>query len=277
MMASIHKLPNDLFHLLATYLVGGNDAEKRFFRFSLDWRNFMNANKKHFGELKKHNQIIALDLKYAMKFNSCPRFRRLILNLIVAPAEQLQLNFTEPIYQTKDLAFPDSVNAIYVQGSISERKDMDDRLALWNCKILSVLQDVSGPMQYFTLEFPDDSSRNILEEVEFSSIHPRNYQVLSHLKSVSISKTRIITAVSCFRNVKKLKFHGCPCITDVSCLKEVYDLELSWCNGITDVSSLGKVYRLNLSESENIKSVSALGNVHELNLIGAEGLEMSPP
>jgi hypothetical protein len=42
MMASIHKLPNDLFHLLATYLVGGNDAEKRFFRFSLDWRNFMN-------------------------------------------------------------------------------------------------------------------------------------------------------------------------------------------------------------------------------------------
>jgi Leucine-rich repeat (LRR) protein len=154
---------------------------------------------------------------------------------------------------------------------------MDDRLALWNCKILSVLQDVSGPMQYFTLEFPDDSSRNILEEVEFSSIHPRNYQVLSHLKSVSISKTRIITDVSCFRNVKKLKFHGCPCITDVSCLKEVYDLELSWCNGITDVSSLGKVYRLNLSESENINSVSALGNVHELNLIGAEGLEMSPP
>jgi hypothetical protein len=266
MIVSIDKLPTELFHVLATYLVVGNEYHTRFFRFSFDWRNFLNTHKKYFGELKMQHQILALNPDSSRKFNSCSYFRERILNLIEDPSEQLQLMLTTSL-QSKSFKISESSKSIPVETNLSEYR-FDDNFSIWNCKILSVSRTSLNGMHAIKFLPPGSNSRNILKEAIFKAVDLCNYQALSHLTSVSISNTYSVTDVSCFRNAKKLNFSCCPNIIDVSSLGNVHEPELLSCNGITDVSSLGEVHRLNLSNSQNIEDVSALGNVHDLNLSG---------
>jgi hypothetical protein len=53
----ILTLPLDLLRFLANYLVAVDGQNKSFFKFSSDWRRFMNTRKQGLGEWKKQSQL----------------------------------------------------------------------------------------------------------------------------------------------------------------------------------------------------------------------------
>jgi Leucine-rich repeat (LRR) protein len=266
----ITSIPREVLYLVANYLLVYEEQSKQIFRFNADWRNFMNCSKSHFGDWKKHTQVVVLPMLYADKFQKSSKFRERILQTIANPLLQLELNFVSWNLNITPIGVDGEFKSLNFQSSYINRFPVvSDELFLQECIVESfrscptvrklTIQDVGST----TL---DVSSLTIREAAEFSSMNLLNYHTLSHLKNISISCCDSIADVSCFQNVKKLRFHKCPNIIDVSCLSKVYELELSSCLGITDVSSLGGVYNLNLSYSANITDVSALGNVHTLDL-----------
>jgi hypothetical protein len=279
----ITSVPRDVLYLVANYLLANEEQNKQIFRFSADWRNFMNCSIAHFGEWKKQSQVVVLPTLYADKFRKSLKFRQRILQAIANPFLQLELHDAALYSNTTPTGLDGEFCRLVLHSfHINYFPVVSDELCLQRCNVESFQN--CPPIRKLTLEEViigtnpisngsstlDISLVTIREEADFAYMNLLNYQTLSHLKTISISLCDSVTDVHCFQNVKKLRFHGCPNITDVSCLSKVYDLELSACVGITDISSLGGVHILNLFESANISDISALGNVHTLDLRGCD-------
>jgi hypothetical protein len=275
MNCCIISLPKDVLYLIANFLT--KSSVQAIFPFSNDWRNFVNTSKEHFGEWKKDCQLIVLKLTEANEFKKNSRFREMVLQGVVDPSEQLDLQFHFSSQQFEivgDLGSFGNVRKISAeQCRITNFPSVFQELSLIECELETVAN--LPPLRYVHIascslpqysEEIDLSDMTILEWASFVHMDLENYHTLSHLKWVSISYCSSITDVSCFSACESLFFTNCNEITDVSPLQNVRTLELSDCDGVAEVSSLGKVYDLNLEKCVNITDVSALKNVHFLNL-----------
>jgi hypothetical protein len=262
MSCPILALPWELLHFLANYLLPKDEQSKRFFKFSSDWRIFMNTSKHHLSEWKKRSQLIVLKSPYTEKFRRSSLFRERILQLVEDPWEQIEFHFG---FSFDLMKYTLTVRTAKIHARECFIDDVSLRLknvgisfctiaALNGCPSLQ-----NGVIDFFHLR--GNENRNSGNKLFFTQIE----LPISHLKALLVYGHNMVD-VSCFKNIHKICFQSCPRITDVSSLANVYDLELSYCDGITDVSCLGKVSILNLRSCYNISDVSALGSVHSLNL-----------
>jgi hypothetical protein len=283
--------PRDVLCLIANYfLKEENYRNKRVFPFSYDWRNFMNTNKRCFGEWKKESQRIVLSSFHAENFVKSSAFRERILQLIMNPRLQLDLTFECEVYygrkqlkiELKELNF---IRKLYIQETVECYKMIPDvidieELALYNSPVddLSYWSHVKSltilPNYFTSRNVFDVSSLQNLEKGVFKISHCTNYQLLSNLKWLEISRCESITDVNCFQNIPHLGLHYCPGITDVSSLGNVRELNLSYCSNITDVSCLGKVHTLDLSHCP-VWDLSRLIEVHSLKFEEFQGTDLS--
>jgi hypothetical protein len=281
MNGSIVSLPVHILSRVAKYLLPVEDGNKRIFKFSVDWRNFMNTSQEYFGEWKKQCQLVVLQFDYADKFRESENFRDRVLFVIQDPLEQLELHLLSFI-RTKNLNLMNLGQLRKIDVARCQINNFPTALmeaSFDHCTIASFHN--FPPVRSFHLDnkceifIEDDNKHNddldvsclkISEEASFVGVDLLNYCTLSHLTSISIAFTDSINDVSCFKHARQLKFQSCPNITDVNCLQNAFRLELLFCQGITDVSSLGKVYHLSLSGCGNVTNISALGNIHTLNL-----------
>jgi hypothetical protein len=276
-MSSVVSIPHDLLFLVANYLLPKNRQNKMTFRYSHDWRNFINTSKEYFSEWKKQTQVIVLESEYAVTFIRSLQFFHRIKQEIVDSLHQLDLCVVGTHFQEQELRPIDRVKSFSANRCTLPRiPQLVSHLSLNQCIIhqLSPNSGINGLCLHYCQigsnaqhNTVDVSTLTITEGASFKGLELQNYQSLSSLsKSVSIERCKSITDVSCFRNLQKVEFDSCPNITDVSCLCDVHELSLIFCGGITDVSSLGRVYNLELLVCRNISDVSALGNVHTLGL-----------
>jgi hypothetical protein len=257
-------LPEDVHYLVASYLLPDSERNKTVFKFSEDWRNFMNTNNEYYGEMKRRTRFITLTRSSSNDFKADKKFRKRVFRLTDNSLNQLELHFTDwgrkRINLRSFLTFPLSIRLVRFVVNLRGCPPLL-KFSCHDCGIAS-----GG-------NWIDIDILVILEEASFVNMNLRNYHKLSHLKSLSISHTDSITDVSCFGNIPVLKLHDCNAITDVSRLSKVHELELSYCDGITDFSSLGRVYNLNLQGCNNISDISVLGNIHILNLEGCQKVD----
>jgi hypothetical protein len=281
MKTYIFALPRDVLRTVANYLLENEEQNKQIFSFNSEWRNFMNSSKEQFWEWKIRSQIVILRGIYAEQFSQSREFRERISQTIQKPEEQLKLAFLFIIdsnfkyhLKLKFLGIHSKGADSYLSIGVADfpkvvREIHFDGYHVTNIKNCPPVRNFkytdfqfSGPAKISI----NAGSLHIIEEATFSYINLLNYHTLAHLQSLSISNTNSITDVSCFKNIKKLKFLECPNITDVSSLRDVQDLQLCRCQGVTDVSALGRVYSLNLMYSTSFDDISALDRVHTLDL-----------
>jgi Leucine-rich repeat (LRR) protein len=278
MNGSIVSLPFQIFYLLANYLLPLTEQDKRIFRFSSDWRNFMNASKDYFVEWKRQCQLIKLDFFDSKHFQKSAEFRRKIFEMIRNPLDQLELRFHLSEEPPEQSVYEGVKRVKFFNGQLTNFPSVIGEIYFRNCRLVSTPENFLEvrTFSYFADGHSDDeidiSCIRILEEATFDRVSLLNYQSLSHLQSLSISSTESVSDVSCFRNIPKLKFYDCHNITNVSCLENVRELELFYCSGITDVSALGRVHKLKLIACENVKDVSGLSTVHQLKLDGCTNI-----
>jgi hypothetical protein len=251
-------LPEDVHYLVASYLLPDRERNKTVFKFSEDWRNFMNTNNEYYGEMKRRTRFISLTRSASSNFKAEKKFRKRVFRLTDNSLNQLEIHFKpdcrrERISLRSFLILPLSLRLVRYVVNLRGSPP----LLKFSCHDCSIATGGN---------WIDIDILVILEEASFVNMNLRNYHKLSHLKSLSISNTDSITDVSCFGNIPVLKLHDCNAITDVSCLANVPELELSYCDGIINVSALGRVNNLNLQGCKHISDISALGNVHILNL-----------
>jgi hypothetical protein len=278
---SVVYFPRDLLYLIADFLLAQQEQNKLVFRFSRDWRNFMNTSKQYFGEWKRKSQVVVLRTLYADMFLTYLKFRERILESMENSIEQLAVHFynrVRAVQRVVDLANVKGLKALVLSNcEISNFPYVSEEISLSSCRFIR-LNDRPPSRRFttwghgfFNILSVVDWMKSI-EEVSVSNVN-HNYSALAQLKgSISISDSPEVVDVSCFKHVKVLKFYSCYNITDVSSLGNVYELGLSGCSGIRDISALGKVYSLDLSNNGNITDVSALGNVHTLNMNYCSGV-----
>jgi hypothetical protein len=237
----VFSLPKDILLVLADYLLRKDQQRKCIFRFSTDWKNFINTNKRHFGNWKKQSKLVMLSDDLAEKFVKSSKFRERIYQMVDNPLQQVELLLyghsyrpnSEPSLTNISVPVVKKVTAKYC--TISGFPLHVDTIDLESCSF--VLEKEWPPLRclhikdefFKSIHSLDVQTITVLEEARFSKIDIPNYHALSHLKSLSISYTDSITDVSCFKHIKKLRLISCPNITDVSSLGAVPDLELSYC------------------------------------------------
>jgi hypothetical protein len=261
----ILTLPQDLMYFLANYLLPVAEQNKAFFKFSSDWRRFMNTRKQGFGVWKKQSQLIGLKSLHTEKFRRSALFRKRILQLVESPWEQIEFHFEYKERQSFTVGKAEILARTFTVNNIS----LCLRNIFFNSCTIAALSDCPS-IQAVMIDycrFGENPSHHMkdLESLQQSYFSQVELQ-MDRLEALSISSVNEIVDVSYFKNIQKVRFHFCKLITDVTSLANVFDLNLTFCDGITDVSSLGNVYNLNLSGCHNISDVSALGNVHSLNL-----------
>jgi hypothetical protein len=282
-MSLVVTLPRDLLFLIVNYLLPKDEQNKLIFRYSHDWRNFVNTSKEYFSEWKKQTQVVVLESEYALKFIRSPEFSHRVIQLMDDSLYQLELHATRTEFGEQELRCIDRVKCFSAYlCTINSFPQRVSHLSLDRCDIPQPPSDLVVSQLHLRNCFrgPNDEDGivdvrawAIVEDASFWSMDLLHYECLSSsLTSVSIQFCDSITDVSCFRNIQKVKFTSCHNITDVSCLGDVRELIICCCSGITDVSSLGRVYNLELSSCKNITDVSALGNVKILNLNECRGV-----
>jgi Leucine-rich repeat (LRR) protein len=257
---SLSLLPPEILYFLANYLLPEDEQNKWIFRFTIDWRNFLNTSKVGFEKLKKQSRIITLSALYADKLRTSAKFCQRVYHLIENPFEQLELHFfdwTLPVKQGEIQALPAALKELKIQNCNFDENQIQH---------LPRVQKLDIGWKRFKHDLDVTYCNNVVREVVFSQAELLNYQALAHLKSISISGMKTPMELSCFGNAEKLELRYCEGVTDVSCLGNIRELNLSGCSRITDVSALGRVYRLTLLSCENVKNVSALRNVPVLDI-----------
>jgi hypothetical protein len=247
-MSCVVSIPHDLLFLVANYLLPKERQNKLIFRYSYDWRNFINTSKEYFREWKKQTQLIVLDPEYALKFIRSLDFSDGIIQLVEDSLHQLELRFLRTRFQEHELHSIDRVKCFSaVCCTIPKIPQIVSHLSLDACDIdqfscdsvITNLELINCTIRSSGWRTVDLRTLTITEEASFSGMDLQNYQSLSSLlKSVSVEDCDSISDVSCFSKIQKLKFANCPNITDVSCLGDVRELSFWNCQGITDVSSL---------------------------------------
>jgi hypothetical protein len=217
------SLPRDLLFLIANYLLLKDQQNKLIFRYSFDWRNFINTSKEYFGEWKKQTQVIVLDSEYALKFLRLPEFSYRIIQLMEDSLHQLELHVMHTRFKTEELRSFDRVKCFSaVRCNLPKLPGIVSHLYFHECHIdefpcdpvitkLDLEDCTIGPNRQRTVDL---STLTVAEEASFWEMELRNYQCLSSLlKSVSIERCDSIVDVTCFRNLQKIKFESCPNIT----------------------------------------------------------------
>jgi Leucine-rich repeat (LRR) protein len=271
----VASTPRDVFHFLADYLLPVEEQQKHIFKYSFDLRNFVNTNKRYFGEWKKKTRVMVLMTAKAELFANSSIFRNRVLSMIEDPMEQLELQFLYRRLTEVSLNFG-GVRKVSVEcGKIHNVSISCNHIVFRNC-IVKYFQDCPSFRKFefrdCSIHEGDLSSMRIREEPFLSPSHPPNLQILGHLKFLTLYNSMSLVDVSCLRNISKLEFVGCPNIKDISTLKDVRELSFGGCDGIVDISSLGRVHKLAFSCCDNIRDVSALGNVHILDIAYCRGI-----
>jgi hypothetical protein len=91
--SSLIFLPRDILCFVANYFLKKENQNQKTFQFPIDWRNFLNASKGHFGQWKKETQIIVLCVPHVERFSTSPEFREIIFRLVANPRLQVDLIF----------------------------------------------------------------------------------------------------------------------------------------------------------------------------------------
>jgi hypothetical protein len=271
-------LPREILRFLANYFLANKDQDKPVFKFSHDWRNFMNTNKGYFGKWKKQSQLISIHFPLAETFYYSWEERHKVVGYIDNPRKQLELCFHYNTFTTDEIKYIDlrainNVRSISVSNAKVIPFPVDvDELTLLNClydkfefSTYSNVKSLTFQDDYYEDSF-DLAALSNLEKGEFYIEECENYDRLSNLQSLNISYCDSITDVSCFANISTLKLTNCANVIDVSPLGKVSDLDLSHCEGISDITALGNVQTLSLHACANIIDVSSLKNVHTLDI-----------
>jgi hypothetical protein len=281
--SSLIFLPRDILCFVANYFLGKDDQNKKIFQFPIDWRNFLNASKEHFGQWKKETQIFVLSVPFVETFYNSPDFREVIFKLVETPQLQVELIFDYEQFRGDTEEFKivlkklPSVRKIYVDGQKVVPSVIDvQELCLHNCSV----KDLSFFSQVKNVSFSSDSRKTIfdfssLQKIEKGSFEVSrcvNYQMLANLKSLELYNCDSVKDVSCFQNIPHLVLSRCSGIIDVSSLGKCQNLNLSYCRNIRDgFSALGKVPTLDLSHCDQLTDLSALTGVLSLRFQGFKG------
>jgi Leucine-rich repeat (LRR) protein len=283
---SILCIPHDLLYFVANFLLAEPEQNKLIFKFSRNWRNFMNTSKQYFAGWKHHSQVVTLQGLYADIFFTYPRFRERISRSVKNLVEQLEIDYRWSSYEVNekkqeiDLGNVKGLKRLMIADcAVTNLPYVSEEILLRRCKISPVQDLAPRRFEAYVSQFScADSVINWIKSIEEVTLThlDQNYACYAPLTgSIAVRASPSITDVTCFQNVKILKFCYCDNITDVSSLGNVYELSLSHCIGVTDVSALGKVYNLDLSGCCYVTDVSALGNVHTLNLRGCSVTDVS--
>jgi hypothetical protein len=273
----LHFLPPEILRYLANYFLEKEHHDKNVFKFSHDWRNFMNTKKDSFGKWKKESQLIILSSSLTKEFYESAEVRSQVFLYVENPREQIVLHCSpsdhsiasEIIVNVKRLYFykmnfPTTSTPLQVDSlDLVDCRIGNDSLSLFSrVKNLSMREDNNVE------EIFDFSQLKYLETAAFQIRNCINYNSLANLKSLEIISCLSITDVSCFRNIPRLKLLNCPNIMNISSLATVYELDLSYNDKLMDVSALNSVHKLTLSYCNNLVDVSYLQNVHILDISG---------
>jgi hypothetical protein len=223
-------VPEDILQMLATYLIPVDKQSRNFFRFSTEWRNFMNSSKEHFGRWKKRSQLLVLNWLYSRKLYSS---NNTVLESGEQPRNQLVLNFV----------FPDRPQPLIQQVSVSVKvlnmkiSCLADSVRVENLSDLDT-EEVSSSTSLIPTDENMPTVRKLtvtnsniaegtylqyLDELSItgdrrSGLHFKNYHLLSNLSKICLTNCQTITDLTCFRKVRHLLFRGCHQFSDVRCL-----------------------------------------------------------
>jgi hypothetical protein len=282
------RFPEKIWYHAANYLLPAKEQDKLIFRFSFDWRNFMNTSNSILVKWKRRSQLIVLNTFYSQRFRECEQFREIIVRMVHSPLDQLELNFQAPSLSflattaVVDMGSLGGVKKISVFAyNVSNFPSVLGELSLHHCNC-----DLAGGLAISSLRKFDyrhhGTSQTIdlrnlktLEEASFSELKLLNYQTLSHLKSLRIWNDQLLCDVSCFQNVRELDLSNCDGIADVSSLGRVHKLNIFGCTRVTDVSALKNVRTLDIGRCFEVTDVSCLTNVVELHLHQFRGSDLS--
>jgi hypothetical protein len=212
-MSSIVALPRELLLLIANYLLPKDQQNKLIFRYSYDWRNFLNASKEYFSERKKQTQLLVLDSEYTLKFIRSAGFSHRISQLMEDSRYRLVLKVNGVSFLDEELRFIERVKCFS---------------ACHGC--------LNSSLKLFS---------------DISSYCITDVSCYRNIQNLYFAFCPNITDVSCLRDVHKLSFRHCQGITDASSLERVYMgnvhiLNLDSLARIMAVSSLKNVYELHL-------------------------------
>jgi hypothetical protein len=282
MTASLLSLPQDILGSIANYLLPGHQQNKRIFRYSYDWLNFMNSSKECFGNWKKESQIIVLSDSDARRFRDSKVFRRRICQCVENPRFQLDVVIDGRI----DLQLLDNVRKCHfkyydcvahpgldVDEIIFLQCRIDDFSFCSNIKSVTINELYRRADPIFDFSLFQNILKGVFRQSNLSST--TNHHLLANLKSLQLWCCSAIADVSCFQNIPHLTLNGCSGITDVSSLGRVHTLILSSCENLRDVSALGRVHTLDLSYCDNVTDLSALEWVYSLTFGGFMGTGLS--
>jgi hypothetical protein len=273
----LFQVPSEiLFRLLPNYLLPSKEHGKSVFTFNLDWKNFLNCDKKHFQSWKKKTIFLSLTRADSLEYVNSEIFKATILQIIEVPRFQLQLTFLDRPHKNEgleihsDIAEIANVKKISIQLSHAIKKDLASFLRLINVEecyvsapsftdlsFCSTVKNLSIAANAYDSNV-DFSPLMNLEELFCQSYSIVNYDHLTYLKKLTLRSVQAVLNASCFAHVPYLKFESCPNLTDVSCLGNVVYLSFNRCPGVSDVSALGKVPTL-LFDHCPVSDVSALG------------------
>jgi hypothetical protein len=278
MAAPLLSLPQDILGFIANYLLPEPQQNKIIFRYSYDWRNFLNSSKKYFGQWKKESQIIVLTDSYARRFRVLKGFREEIYQCVENPRFQLDVVFDEegegPEVNLQSLGSMRKIHLNYYDCLAPPAMDVDE-ISLVECRIKDFFfcSNIKS-VEVFQLDEPFDGifDFSLFQNIEkgvfsLGSTLTVNHHLLSNLKSLELYSSAI-TDVSCFQNIPHLTLNWCSGITDVSSLGKVHTLDLFGCANIRDVSALGRVNTLDLSHCIQVTDLSALEWVYSLTFEG---------
>jgi hypothetical protein len=111
-MSCVVSVPRDLLFLVANYLLPKDQQNKLVFRYSHDWRNFINTNQEYFSEWKKQTQVIVLDSEYAVRFIRLPEFSDRIRQQMEDSMQQLELQIQRCELEEQELRSIPSVKRL---------------------------------------------------------------------------------------------------------------------------------------------------------------------
>jgi hypothetical protein len=187
-MSCVLSLPRELLFLIAYYLLPKDQQNKLVFRYSHDWRNFINTSKEYFLEWKKQTQVIVLESKYALKFIRSMLFFHRMKMEVVNSLHQIELHVVGCLFEEDELRTIDCAKSFSAYRSAFEKlPQVVSHLSLDECHIddLSRHSDITSLRLNFCNIGLDDPQKTvdvktlpITEEAVVSNMELQNYHCL---------------------------------------------------------------------------------------------------
>lgn len=250
-------LPEDLFHLLQSYLTAD------------DYHYFLNASKKLFALLKRKTIYFNLNLEKSLEYLNNVEFRSLVLSKVESGWKQISLQyFNSPSNFSRDLP----VHRVTVKIDQPDTFSMFSHVECLHIGIsnnreipfLSGMKElvIEGGGRILAFETPSNllkleiyNTSNMMDVSPLLSIphiHLGECDIIEDFTAfqrgnqtyLSLSRCLFLTDVSPFRSIRTLILSSCDNLKDVSPLHAIHHLEIAFCPKVTDISGLGDHYRL---------------------------------